>query len=190
MMWYDRSFSERVTRRKKIGENHNDCTDFGILALPCIPRMPMNRSRATAITELALEDLLPQRRPMLLLDTVLAGDSSGALTSSTVRPDWPLAGAEGVDALVLIEIAAQTAGISCSWTRLQQKGPDSEQKGWIVAVKRANLHLAVLPFGAHIRAEGRNTISYGGFQEVAATMFMDDVCIAEVVLQLYQTQEE
>ena len=95
-----------------------------------------------------------------------------------------------MDALVLIEIAAQTAGISCSWTRLQQKGPDSEQKGWIVAVKRANLHLAVLPFGAHIRAEGRNTISYGGFQEVAATMFMDDVCIAEVVLQLYQTQEE
>ncbi len=152
--------------------------------------MPMSRPGVAAITELALEELLPQRGPMLLLDAVLAGDSSGAVTSSTVRPDWPLAGAEGVDALVLVEIAAQTAGISCSWQRLQRLGADSEQKGWIVAVKRANLHLAVLPFGARIRAEGRNLVNYGGFQEVAATMFMDDACIAEVVLQLYQTQEE
>ena len=99
-----------------------------------------------AITEVALEALLPQRRPMLLLDAVLAGDTHFAVTCSIVRPEWPLAGETGVDALVLIEIAAQTAGISCSWGRLQQKGPDSEQKGWIVAIKRAELHLAELPF--------------------------------------------
>ncbi|MDO5674946.1 MAG: hypothetical protein Q4G66_08535 [bacterium] len=143
-----------------------------------------------AITGVALEALLPQRRPMLLLDAVLAGDTSFASTRSIVRPEWPLAGETGVDALVLIEIAAQTAGISCSWARLQQKGPDSEQKGWIVAIKRADLHLAELPFGAHIRAEGRNTISYGGFQEVSATLYLQDACIAEVVLQLYQPQED
>lgn len=126
---------------------------------------------------------------MLLLDAVVEGDTSFAITRSIVRPDWPLAGDTGVDALVLIEVAAQTAGISCSWERLQQKGPNSEQKGWIVAIKRAELRLAELPFGAHIRAEGRNTISYGGFQEVSATLFLDGACIAEVVLQLYQPQE-
>lgn len=150
--------------------------------------MPKNGNET--ITGLPLEALLPQRRPMLLLEKVLAGDTECAVTRSTVRPEWPLAGEKGVDALVLIEIAAQTAGISCSWARLQQKGPDSEQKGWIVAIKRAELHLAELPFGAHIRAEGRKTISYGGFQEVSATMYTDDTCIAEVVLQLYQPQEE
>ena len=143
-----------------------------------------------AITEVALEALLPQRRPMLLLDAVLAGDTHFAVTCSIVRPEWPLAGETGVDALVLIEIAAQTAGISCSWGRLQQKGPDSEQKGWIVAIKRAELHLAELPFGAHIRAEGRNTICYGGFQEVNATLSLNGACIAEVVLQLYQPQDD
>ena len=68
--------------------------------------------------------------------------------------------------------------------------PDSEQKGWIVAIKRAELHLAELPFGAHIRAEGRNTISYGGFQEVNATLSLNGACIAEVVLQLYQPQDD
>lgn len=152
--------------------------------------MSLHRAAAATITELALETLLPQRAPMLLLDRVLEGDTNGAVTSSTVRPEWPLAREEGVDALVLVEIAAQTAGVGCAWERLQRLGPDSEQKGWIVAVKKANLHLAVLPFGARIRAEGRNLVRYGGFQEVAAVMFMDDTCIAEVVLQLYQAQEE
>lgn len=155
--------------------------------------MPMHRHDTAAmppITELALETLLPQRVPMLLVESVLAGDSNGATTSSTVRPEWPLAGADGVDALVLLEIAAQTAGVGCAWERLLRLGPDSEQKGWIVAIKKASLHRAVLPFGARIRAEGRNLVKYGGFQEVAATMFMDEACIAEVVLQLYQAQEE
>ena len=54
-----------------------------------------------AITEVALEALLPQRRPMLLLDAVLAGDTHFAVTCSIVRPEWPLAGETGVDALVL-----------------------------------------------------------------------------------------
>lgn len=143
-----------------------------------------------AITALPLEALLPQRGRMLLLSKVLAGETSFAVTESVVRPDWPLAGPEGVDSLVLVEVAAQTAGISCSWDRLQRLGPTSEQKGWIVAIKRAELHLALLPFGAHIKVEGRNTINYGGFQEVSTTVTMDDVCIAEIVLQLYQPQEE
>lgn len=143
-----------------------------------------------AITTLPLEALLPQRGSMLLLDAVLAGDTTFAVTSSTVRSDWPLARENSVDALVLVEIAAQTAGISCSWERLQRRDPTSEQKGWIVAIKRAELHLAELPFGAHIKAEGKNTINYGGFQEVSTTLHMDGVCIAAVVLQLYQPQEE
>lgn len=143
-----------------------------------------------AITALPLEALLPQRGRMLLLNKVLAGEASFAVTESVVRPDWPLARPEGVDSLVLVEVAAQTAGISCSWDRLQRLGPKSEQKGWIVAIKRAELHLAHLPFGAHIRVEGRNTINYGGFQEISTTVSMNDACIAEIVLQLYQPQEE
>ena len=111
------------------------------------------------VTELALEQLLPQRRPMLLLDRVLSADEKQAVTESLVRRDWPLAGENGVAALVLIEIAAQTAGVSCSCERIRKKGLDSEQTGWIVAIKRAELRVAELLLGARIRAEAENTIN-------------------------------
>ena len=150
----------------------------------------------TPVTELALEDLLPQRRPMLLLERVLSADEKQAVTESLVRRDWPLAGENGVAALVLIEIAAQTAGVSCSCERIRKKGLDSEQTGWIVAIKRAELRVTELPLGARIRAEAENTINYGGFQEVACRLFWAEAqdapgeAIGDVLLQLYQPQEE
>ena len=141
---------------------------------------------------LPLEALLPQRRPMLLLARVLEGDESRAVTESVVAADWPLAGESGVEALVLVEIAAQTAGVSCSCGRIRKKGMDSEQMGWIVAVKRAEFFVDALPLGARIRAEARNTINYGGFQEVGCTLFWGEgrEKIGEVLLQLYQPQDE
>ncbi len=141
------------------------------------------------LTELPLEALLPQRRPMLLLDRVLRGDALSAVTESVVQPTWPLAGEAGVEALLLIEIAAQTAGVCCSWQRIRAKGLDSTQTGWIVAIKKSRLVASVLPFGTRIRAEARKTINYGGFQEVAAILFAGGARVAEVLLQLYQPQE-
>ena len=107
----------------------------------------------------------------------------------SVQPTWPLAGEAGVEALLLIEIAAQTAGVCCSWQRIRAKGLDSAQTGWIVAIKKSRLVASVLPFGTRIQAEARKTINYGGFQEVAATLFVGGARVAEVLLQLYQPQE-
>ena len=125
---------------------------------------------------------------------MLDGDATFAITESVVGPEWPLASENGVEALTLIEVAAQTAGVSCSWQRIREKGMDSTQTGWIVAIKKVSLHLdhlpgALLPFGMRIRAEGKNTINYGGFQEVSAALFADSVRLGEVVLQLYQPQD-
>lgn len=158
-------------------------------------------SFALAVSEIAshvdpaalpLEALLPQRRPMLLLSRVLEGDERRAVTESVAAADWPLAGASGVEALVLVEIAAQTAGVACSCRRIREKGLDSEQRGWIVAVKRAEFFVDALPLGARIRAEAENTINYGGFQEVGCSLFRGEgrEKIGEVLLQLYQPQDE
>lgn len=142
-----------------------------------------------SITTLPLEELLPHRERSLLLNRVLEGDATYAVTLSTVKSSWPFAEGSGVDSLALVEVAAQTAGISCSWDRIQRLGLNSEQKGWIVAVKKAVFHLAELPYEAEVRAEGKNTINFGGFQEVSTLISLDDQIIAEIVLQLYQTQD-
>ena len=61
---------------------------------------------------LTIEEILPHRGRMLLIEEVLVADGEKAVTRSTVSERWPLTDARGVDALVLIELAAQTAGIT------------------------------------------------------------------------------
>jgi predicted hotdog family 3-hydroxylacyl-ACP dehydratase len=88
---------------------------------------------------LSLADLLPHREPMVLVEEVLEVDRTVARTCSTVRTSWPLAEPDGVQPLVLIELAAQTAGVCNGWDRINTKGPDSEKMGYLVGVKRARL---------------------------------------------------
>lgn len=136
--------------------------------------------------ELTLEDLLPHRRGMLLLGEIVEVDANHAVTRSTVSAAWPMADAQGVDPLICVEIAAQTAGVCNGWIRVQAQGPDSDQTGWLVAVKRAEFHLQVLPLGSTLYARGENTFSFDKFREVTSQIFLEGRLIAEVTLQLYQ----
>ena len=139
-----------------------------------------------ALSELTLEDLLPHRRPMLLVGGIVAVTAGQAETLSTVRADWPMAEAQGVDALVCIELAAQTAGVCGGWERVQDQGIDSDQSGWLVAVKRAEFYEISLPVGSVIRTRITNTLIFDKFREVRGQCLLDDRLIADVTLQLYQ----
>lgn len=138
------------------------------------------------LADLTLEDLLPHRSGMLLLDTVVEVDTTRAVTLSTVASSWPLAGPLGAPALLCIELAAQTAGVCNGWDRIQTQGRESNQMGWLVAIKRAEFHIPLLPLGAVIRAEAQNTLVFANFRENSGRLFLDGRLAAEVILQLYQ----
>ena len=139
-----------------------------------------------ALSELTLEDLLPHRPPMLLVGEIVAVTDAQAETLSTVKADWPMTSAYGVDALVCIELAAQTAGVCGGWERVQDQGLDSDQSGWLVAVKRAEFRQINLAIGSVIRTRTTNTLIFDKFREVSGQCLLDDRLIAEVTLQLYQ----
>ena len=85
----------------------------------------MNRS------DISIEDLLPHRDRMLLIDEILEVNHNMAVTSATVTERWPFFNGSGVAALVLIEVVAQTAGVNNGWVRIQKHGKDSEKRdGW------------------------------------------------------------
>lgn len=67
------------------------------------------------LADLTLEDLVPHRGTMLLLDSVLEVDRNHAMTLSTVKPSWPLLAEGGVAPLICVELAAQTAGVCNGW---------------------------------------------------------------------------
>ncbi len=135
---------------------------------------------------LTLEDLLPHRGVMLLVGEVLEVDSRHAVTLSTVQATWPLADPQGVPSLLCVELAAQTAGVCNGWDRIQTQGLDSNQMGWLVAVKRAEFFIDHLPLGSTIKACAENTLVFEKFREITSQLFHQDQHIASVVLQIYQ----
>ena len=77
---------------------------------------------------LNIEDLLPQRDRMLLIDEILEIDDKIAVTRATVTDQWPFFDGQAVVSLILIELVAQTAGINNSWVRIKKRGLGSEKK--------------------------------------------------------------
>lgn len=135
---------------------------------------------------LTLEGLLPHRDGMLLIEDVLEVDAVHARTLSRVRSSWPLTDAHGAESLICVELAAQTAGVCNGWDRIQTQGLNSNQMGWLVAVKRADLLIDRLPLGTQILVSAENTLVFENFREITSELYLDGQLAASVVLQLFQ----
>lgn len=143
-----------------------------------------------ALSDLTLEDLLPHRGNMLLIKEVLAVDSRNAQARFLVDQSWPMADGQGVHPLILVELAAQTAGVCNGWGRIQTKGRDSDQMGWLVAIKKAEFFIDSLPFGRTITATAENTYSFESLREVSCELHMDNELIGRATLQLFQANQK
>jgi predicted hotdog family 3-hydroxylacyl-ACP dehydratase len=141
---------------------------------------------APSFSDLTLEDLLPHRGDMLLVQEVLEVDSAQARTLCRPRQSWPMADTTGVPALILVELAAQTAGVYNGWDRIQTKGLDSERMGWLVGIKKAEFSIDHLPFGCDIITWAENTFSFESLREVQCEQHIDDTLISRMTLQLFQ----
>lgn len=137
-------------------------------------------------SDLTLEDLLPHRGDMMLVEKVLEVDRKHALTLCRVEKSWPMADNWGVHPLILVELAAQTAGVCNGWDRIQTKGLDSEQMGWLVGIKKTEFFINDLPFGSEIITRAENSYNFEKLREVSCEQHMDDKLICKSTLQLFQ----
>jgi predicted hotdog family 3-hydroxylacyl-ACP dehydratase len=139
---------------------------------------------------LSLEDLLPHRGRMVLIDEVLAVDRVTAVTRCVVKPSWPLAGDDGIGSLILVELAAQTAGVCNGWDRIKSQGLDSDKTGYLVGIKRASFAVKSLALGQDIIVRAENTYSFASLREVDCIARCQDRSIAEITLQLFQVETD
>lgn len=142
--------------------------------------------KATTLCQISLEDLLPHRGEMMLVKEVLEVDRQHALTTFEVEKTWPMADVNGVFSLILVELAAQTAGVCNGWDRIQTKGLDSEKMGWLVGIKKADFFIDYLPFGGKILSRAENTYNFTNLREVSCRQHMDNKLIGSMTLQLFQ----
>jgi len=141
------------------------------------------------LPEITLKDLLPHRGNMMFISEVLEVDHKHSLAICRVEKFWPMADEHGVLALILVELAAQTAGICNGWDRIQKRGLNSERMGWLVGIKNAEFFVDTLPFGSRIHCRAENVYSFSNLREVFCEQHLDNELIGKMTLQLFQADQ-
>jgi len=138
--------------------------------------------------DISIEDLLPHRNRMLLIDEIIEVDDEKAVTGATVTDQWPFFEANCVNPLVLIELVAQTAGITNGWVRIKQRGKDSGKNGWLVGIKQSRFFVKAISLNQRIITRAENQYAYENYRHIAGIARIGSEIVGEVTLQLMQTE--
>jgi predicted hotdog family 3-hydroxylacyl-ACP dehydratase len=109
------------------------------------------------------------------------------VTRSRVTEKWPFFNGRDVNAIVLIELVAQTAGVHNGWIREKLHGPAADKKGWIVGIRQARLAVNAIPLGAGLIARTKNQMEFEGFRDIYGTVEMETHIVAEIAIQLLRS---
>jgi len=135
--------------------------------------------------DVRIEELIPHRGRMKLIDDIIRVDEKAAVTESIVKEDWPLFADGSVSPLVLIELAAQTGGVSMGWEESILKEKDIEGRlGWLVGVKEARFYLDRILVNSRIRVSTKKDLSIENYSEVIGIAAIGQKIIGEVRLQI------
>jgi len=134
-----------------------------------------------------IEALIPHRDRMRLIGEALAVDDDRAVTSSIVTEDWPLYHDGAVDALVTIELVAQTAALLEGWKRQQSKRGGTT--GWLVGIKTADFRLPRIPLPATLITEVRRDYALEGYAVFEGTVRLGTEVVATISIQAFRPEE-
>ena len=134
-----------------------------------------------------IEDLIPHRERLKLIDTITFVDQEHAVTRATVKESWPLYSGDAVSAIVLIELAAQTAGVCIGWNeKMKSDGPKGEAKGWLVGIKNARFYVNTIPLDSCIITRSENRLVVENYKEIVSTASVGEKLVGEISLQILQ----
>jgi predicted hotdog family 3-hydroxylacyl-ACP dehydratase len=141
-------------------------------------------------TDWSIQDLLPHRDDMLLVHEILEMDENRAVTTSVVTDRWPFFDGKSVSPIVLIELIAQTAGISNGLERVRKNGKDSEKTGWLVGIKKCRFYVDALPMGTKIVTSTEKQFEFDSFREMFGTARIGEHIVCEAGLQVFQVDAQ
>ena len=133
--------------------------------------------------DIQIEDFLPQRGSMLLLDHVVHVDEIGGIFRAKANDQWPLIDQRGVNPMVLIELVAQGGGVCISWN-IQKQHEKMPSSGWIVGVKQASFYVNFIPVGATIETRVTLGHHYDNLRELIGTAHVGTTLAGEMTLQV------
>ena len=134
-----------------------------------------------------IEDLIPHRERLKLIDTIISVDQEHAVTRATVKESWPLLSGDAVSTIVLIELAAQTAGVCIGWNeKMKTSGPKGEVAGWLAGIKKAHFYIDKIPLNTCITIRSENRLVVENYNEITATIRIRQTLVGEIILQIFR----
>ncbi len=130
-----------------------------------------------------IEQFIPHRGRMKLIEEVLEVDDVKAVTLCRVNENWPLFGDGSVDPIVLIELTAQTSGVLVGW---QRKHIRMGGEGWLVGLKRADFFTGRIPAGTELKTRVVNLYSLDNYGVFEGTVESGSL-LAKVEIQVFRS---
>jgi len=140
--------------------------------------------------KMRVEDLLPHRDRMRLVDEIVEVSAQAAVTLARVTDQWPFFDGRAVNSLVLIELVAQTAGINNSWGGKKKHGENFATRGWLVGIKESRFYIDTVPLNACLITRSANQFELDSYRVVKGSVGIDNRIVAEIELQLVQSNLE
>ncbi len=113
-----------------------------------------------------IEDFIPHRDRMRLIDDIVEVDDDHCVTQSVASPLWPLCDGERINSIIIVELVAQTASAFVGWLRRNKVKMGG--KGFIVGIKKADFFVPDIPVGSRLRTSCKMRVTldnaYGEFE--------------------------
>jgi predicted hotdog family 3-hydroxylacyl-ACP dehydratase len=140
--------------------------------------------------EYALDQVLPHRNGMRLIDRLLSSNHREAIVEATPTKHWPLRQSNHISSLVAVELSAQTAGVLVGSQARRTKGASLHGKGWLVGIKQATFHQNRFQIGTTIRIRAHLGFSYKTFHEIETVVFVNETPAANIMLQVFWVETD
>ncbi len=142
-----------------------------------------------AAVQVPVQDLVPQRPPMLLLDAVAAWDGETLSCASTVRAEWLLVEGDSMPAAALLEVMAQTVAALYGFQGRARGEP--VRVGLLLGCRALALHVPRVAVGEALIATARQAYAMDAIAEFHCRVErVGGPCLAEGSLHVVRGDQE
>ena len=139
---------------------------------------------------LTVEDYLPHRGRMKLIDRIVHASNEKVVTESVVSDQWPLFKDNHVSSIVLIELAAQTSGIYIAWNKEKERQRTGKEKGWVVGISSVSFFKEQIPEASTISTHITSKLSVDTYMKLNGKTYIGEELSGEIGLQLFWVESE
>lgn len=135
----------------------------------------------------AIEELVPHRPPMLLIDELTSADEHGATCRALVRADSPFLSAGKVPAWTALEYCAQCVAAYVGW--LGFDNGEAPRVGFLVAARDFSLETDHFEPGEELAIDARLTFGQARVGRFECRVRRGESVVASASLSVYQPED-